>query len=138
MSTPEFTPIGGRNFLSPAKQDWFRTGVREHLSRCAAIANVLTRTARPSNPSQNMWDSIYINLKLHDGEPEVIVKALEAQWPNFFDLMPCRGPVTLDKKKEIVGEWCKSHIRLGLSAYGKPNLRKDKSDGPMDDLGGIS
>lgn len=137
-STPEHAPLGGREFLSPAKLNWFKTEVREGLSRCAAIANVLTRTARPTNPSQTLWDSLFINLKFHDREPDLVVKVLEEQWPNFFDLMPVRGGsvITIEKKKELVGEWCRSFIRLGLSAYGKPGLRKTATRAGSD-LGGV-
>ena len=52
--------------------------------------------------------------------------------------MPVRGGsiITIEKKKELVGEWCRSFIRLGLSAYGKPGLRKTATRAGSD-LGGV-
>jgi hypothetical protein len=128
VSDPQHEPLGGRNFYSNEKANWFMGEPRPGLTRCEAIANVLTSTLRPTDPTRTLWNSVYTKMKFHDKEPELVVEELEKRWPGFFVGLPTRtGPTrtpTLDQKKEIIGEWAKSHIRLGLSAYGKPGLRK--------------
>lgn len=124
----EHAAKGGREFLSPRKNNWLSTDLRENLSRCSGMANVVSSLSRPTAPDQTMWDGYYKNEKLHDREPAAIVEELEKRWPHFWHGFPVRTELTDAIKRAFVGEWCRVHIRGGLHAYGKPNLRKDDSD----------
>lgn len=128
MAEKKHEPIYAREFLSPLKDAWLRTELREGLTRCAAIANVMTSTPRPTNKAQTIWDSVWINNKLHDREPQAVVDALEKRWSNFFDDFPARRSVTDKVKREFVGEWARAHINYGLRQFGKPALRSKPAE----------
>jgi len=119
---PKYKPINTRDFLSKPKENWLRTNLSPGFCRCSAIAGIMTSTPRPTAKGQTMWDGYYKNEKLHDGEPGIIVAELEKRWPNFWD--GYQFTLTDGSKKAFIGEWCRTYIRAGLRAYGKPNLRK--------------
>jgi hypothetical protein len=132
----QYDPISvEREFMSNDKQAWLLGELREGLNKGAGIANVVSSLSRPTHPEQTIWHGYSVNEKLHDREPEAIVKELERRWPDFFVGFPMRTGIAQNArsvsstiKKAFVGDWCRTHIRLGLRAYGKPGLRSKKSD----------
>lgn len=94
--------------------------------RLAVLHWAVNSTPRPSHPDETIAYG-YMNLnKLHDREPEAILRAIESQDPTFFDTYPRAEGTDLDDafKKAAIGEAMKAFYRHGLSAYGKPGLRK--------------
>jgi hypothetical protein len=120
----EAQPIVGRTLISPARERWLRTEIKEGLCRCTAIAKAVSMTKRPTKPKQTVWDGYYQMEKLHDREPQLVSQTLIKKWPNFWDGFPVRGENTTKKQHEFIGEWCKAYIHHGISSYGKPKLRR--------------
>lgn len=128
----EFTPLAGREFYSTSKREFLLSDIREGLSRGAAMANVVSSTARPSNHLESIWNGCARNDKgLFDGEPAAVVQELERRWPNYWDKFPGKNDLTA--RKAFVGEWCRCHINLGLRGYGKPALRKPVDNNSPDE-----
>jgi hypothetical protein len=120
----EAQPIVGRTLISPARERWLRTEIKEGLCRCTAIAKAVSMTKRPTKPNQTVWDGYYQMEKLHDREPQLVSQTLIKKWPNFWDGFPVRGENTTKKQHEFIGDWCKAYIHHGISSYGKPKLRR--------------
>ena len=98
----------------------------------------MNTTARPTNPNQKIGTGYQINNKFHDRESGVIVDAIEKIDPKWFDPYPRKPTTVLDFefKKAIVGELARVFYRFGLSAYGKPGLRKQTEE-PNAPLGAL-
>ena len=124
----KFEPLESTAFLSKIKEEWLRTDINPGYSRMTALVEVLITTRRPSRSTQSIFDALLKNNKLHDGEPALVVKTLEARHPNFFFMFPCTGALTENKKQAFIGEWSKAYLRRGKPAYGKPKLRKTRGD----------
>ncbi len=142
MLTRESDPYSGREFMSEVKRLWFGAALKSGRTRTSAMMQIIGGTPRPTEPTQTLCDGYVRLMKFHDREPELIVSKLEDFWPDFFeDMSWLRNPLLmtpekmLTNKKALVGEWCHSHLRLGLAAYPKPNLRKKKDKPASDHLG---
>lgn len=129
-SVREHDPINEEPLLlSPRKRAWWADlwpGRPVKQPRVAVLQWAMNSTPRPSHPDETVAYG-YMNLnKLHDREPEAIVRAIESQDPSFFETYPRSDGTQPDDtfKKGAVGEAARAFYRHGLSAYGKPNLRK--------------
>ncbi len=117
-------PLDVVTSVSKRKDDWMRDSI-DGETRLAIFFKSLLRLRRPTDISQSIFDNAVRASKLHDGEPETIVTYLESVCPDFFRGMPCRGEISLPKKKALVGECVRAYLKRGRRQYGKPTLRRD-------------
>jgi hypothetical protein len=116
---------------------WAKRGIKQPW--IAVFHYAMNSTPRPSAPDETIAFG-YMNLnKFHDREPEAVVKTIEEVDPNFFDDFPRKPTTALDSafKKAAVGELARVFYRYGLSAYGKPGLRKQPAPTPGTPLAAI-
>ncbi len=117
---------------------WIKQGVKQpHI---AVFNYACQSTPRPSDPKETIaYGAMNLN-KLHDHEPEAIIKAIEAVDPNWFDTYPRKPGTNFDMnfKKKVVSELARTFFRYGLNAYGKPGLRTgNSSNGSSTPLAGL-
>lgn len=95
----------------------FKSGV----TKFTAIIAVLLGTKRPSNQDQCMLDQVVLGKKLHDGEPELIIRNLETRFGmDFFRTLPRKGELTPSKKTEFLSEFC-GYLRYGTKHTNLPD-----------------
>jgi hypothetical protein len=116
---------------------WTKRGIKQPW--IAVFHYAMNSTPRPSAPNETIAFG-YMNLnKFHDREPEAVMKVIEEIDPNWFDNIPRKPTTTLDAafKRAALGELARIFYRYGLSAYGKPNLRKQADPAPGTPLAAI-
>ncbi|MFA5767619.1 MAG: hypothetical protein WC919_06880 [Candidatus Paceibacterota bacterium] len=101
------------------------------MTKLTALMNVLTSTPRPTNPNMTLFDQAVLRQKLHDREPEILIRELEERWPDYFiDLPVQKGTVvTRAKKGSFISLFITSFLHHGIPRYEKPNLRGKKKAG---------
>jgi len=136
--TREHEPLSSDPILlSEEKRAWCNkpwTKGQLEQPNIAVVLDRLFKTPRPSNPKQSIARGYTSLNKFHDREPEVALKAIEEIAPDLFNDYP-RKPKTIFNdafKKAAIGELARTYLRYGLSAYGKPDLRRD--DGSSSDV----
>jgi hypothetical protein len=94
----------------------------------ALFQYAMNGTLRPTNPRETIAMGYTRGSKFHDREPEAVVKAMLVLNPAFFNSYPRKEgtPVDMQLMKAAVGEAARAFYRHGLSAYGKPGLRKQE------------
>lgn len=115
--------------MSATKRSWWAAcwpGRPVKQPRVAVLHYAVNSSVRPSAPDESVAFGYVNHNKFHDREPELVLRAIESQDPHFFDSYPRKAGTVLDEayKKAIVGEAATAFYRHGLSAYGKPGLRK--------------
>lgn len=103
----------------------------------AVFHHAMSTTPRPSSPDDSVAFGYMELAKFHDREPEAIVTAIEAIDPAWFDDYPRKPGTKLDDrfKRAVVGELARTFYKYGLSAYGKPGLRKNGEEDTDGTLG---
>lgn len=116
--------------LRGPKQPWF-----------AVFQYAMNSTMRPSAPDETIAYGYVTLNKFHDREPQIVLKAIEEVDPHYFDDFPRKPTTVLDEdfKCAIIGELARALYRFGLSAYGKPGLRKGAGEpgGPPQPLAAL-
>lgn len=87
-------------------------------TRGELLLSVMCQTMRPSAPSESICDGYQRLQKLHDREPQVLVEAIKAIDPQFFD------PLIEKHLRSQMGIGARLLLRNGKPAYAKPLLRK--------------
>lgn len=135
MPIQEHEPLNSDpSLLSPEKRDWWSSTWTARPSpkqpRMAVLFYAVSATMRPTSRDETVLHG-YVSLnKFHDREPEAVLKTIEELDPGFFTDYPRRPEteLTVAFKKAAIGEASRWFFRFGMSAYGKPNLRR--SAGP--------
>jgi len=136
MPIQEHEPLSSEpGLMSADKRAWW-AGAWEKRAlkqpRMAVLQYAMNSTRRPTAPDETVAYG-YVSLnKFHDRESLVVLKTIETLDVQFFDSFPRKSTTALDEtfKKAIIGEACRAFYRHGLSAYGKPGLRKHSE--PLD------
>lgn len=132
-SRPRFAPLDGSAALmsEPRRRFWATRLPRKSSlgqTKIMVFHNAMNTTPRPSNPADSIGAGYQESEKLHDREPERLVRAIETLDPNFFDDFPRQdmsAPMAMTEKGAAVGEAARAFYRHGLPGYGKPALRAD-------------
>lgn len=134
MAICEHEPLSKQpNLMSREKREWWTTQWKEGFDqpRVAVLHNTMNTTPRPTKPDQSIASGFMRLNKFHDRESGEILKAILELDPHFFDTYPRLGidPLTGDQfqlfAKAVIGEAAQAFYRFGLTAYGKPRLRKN-------------
>ncbi len=109
---------------------WEKRGRKQ--PRIAVFQFAMNSTPRPTAPGETIAYGYMTLNKFHDREPEELLKEIEKIDPEFFDDYPRKPSTPLDDafKRAAIGELARAFYRHGLSAYGKPNLRKPPTPVP--------
>jgi hypothetical protein len=83
------------------------------------LLNLMGRIPRPSRPGESLLNGFTRNVKLHDGEPELLLTALLAIDSTFFSEFPTRNgqPLSRQGMKAVLGEAASTFVRGGIPGY---------------------
>ena len=102
---------------------------RPEMIRKTLLDNVLTSTPRKTNPRQMIADQARLADKLHDGEPEILITAVEDRCPKFFEELPRRdsnkSPI-MEQKKQFISNYIRHFYHQGMIKYSKPSFNKNE------------
>jgi len=117
VAVPEPTEM-----LSQQKLRWWSTPtVVDGLTnpKIGVLLNLMSRIPRPTRPGESLFSGYLRLAKFHDHEPELLVGALLALDPQFFDTYPTRNMRPLDRAgmKFVLGEACTAFLRQGVPGY---------------------
>lgn len=117
------------NLMSEEKRNWWLQPWRKQgmeQPRVAVLHTAMNTTPRPTNPNQSIASGFMKLNKFHDRESGEVWKAIQGIDPNFFNTYPRRKGTKLTEAfiRATIGEAAQAFYRHGLTAYGKPKLRK--------------
>jgi hypothetical protein len=131
MAIQEHEPLSSEPGLMSIEKRSFWAGLwpkQRHPKqpRLAVLQYAMNGTMRPTAPGESILYGYMTLNKFHDREPEAVLKVIEGLDSDFFAAYPRREDTILDDefKKAVIGEAARAFFRHGLSAYGKPKLRK--------------
>lgn len=133
-TTPRFKPlqIKSSHSFSPVKRRWWNAAVdwkfnsgAVSIPRAGVLQSVMWNTPRPTNKNERIGFGCYVNMKLHDREPEFLVEQILNQDPEFFTSYPRRRNSEV-QPKSIISEFVHFVYNLGEARYGKPRLTKQQ------------
>lgn len=131
MAEKKHEPISGEpTLMSPEKRAWWAATWAARPSpkqpRLAVLSYVMSATMRPTARDETILHGYMALNKFHDREPELLLAEIEKLDPGFFEAYPRNPGTKLDDafKRAAIGEAARCFFRHGLSAYGKPGLRR--------------